>query len=498
MSKLPAKIYFSDFFQIDSKIIEDYGAPDISLISDLPLFIDPFLIFNSSKPEYKRLHSEIIKYLSFLKDKSIHGEIDKGLLKAWFTFPEIYQIWIGYSVAGSKGNGLGRDFANALNDNLYRIFNNFGNEQITKSSHLEKLCLIEKGVGKDHISDFAANLIKEYLLEYTQTFARKYLKSDFKKKFTVKKVRFNYKTQVWESDSFELPVHNGDYVLLTPRDILTRDEIWINKEDLIKKFDDIPEAITNEELRAQVTNYFLSQLPKSPPKKEPTKKEVAEATINTIRQFPVIIDYYIKNKEARGDRAVSISSEKVANTEEIFIHKVKESVAIIQNETEFYKIAGNTYEETMQKILFLKDCIENKDVYKNFYDKKGQPIKREENLKLVFKLMWYGTPSDVNAEVNNGRGYVDFKISRGRVDSTVVEFKLASNSKLKQNLAKQLEIYKKANNTEQGIKVIMYFSEEEYQKVKKVVRELDMTDDKNIILINARKDDKISASNVKI
>lgn len=50
---------------------------------------------------------------------------------------------------------------------------------------------------------------------------------------------------------------------------------------------------------------------------------------------------------------------------------------------------------------------------------------------------------DVNREVNNGRGPVDFKISKGSKDTTLVEFKLASNSKLKNNLAKQVDIYKK-------------------------------------------------------
>ena len=34
------KVYFSDFFEIDEDIIEEYGAINISLINDLPLFID--------------------------------------------------------------------------------------------------------------------------------------------------------------------------------------------------------------------------------------------------------------------------------------------------------------------------------------------------------------------------------------------------------------------------------------------------------------------------
>lgn len=40
-----------------------------------------------------------------------------------------------------------------------------------------------------------------------------------------------------------------------------------------------------------------------------------------------------------------------------------------------------------------------------------------------------------------------------------MEFKLASNSKLKQNLMNQVEIYEKANDTNKSIKAILYFTD---------------------------------------
>ena len=60
------KVYFSDFFDIDDSIIEEYGAVNISLINDLPLFIDPFLLFNSEDPDFQKIHKEMINYLLFL------------------------------------------------------------------------------------------------------------------------------------------------------------------------------------------------------------------------------------------------------------------------------------------------------------------------------------------------------------------------------------------------------------------------------------------------
>lgn len=164
-------VYFSDYFDVAPARLEEYGAFNISLINDLPLFIDPFLLFNSENLRYQQLHDEIIEYLRFLRDISASGQVRGGLIRAWFLFPEVKQNWFGYSKVGNKGSGLGSKFAHALNANLGSVFNNFGSEEITTASHLEKLCLVKEAVGRDNISDFTTNLIKGFLAEYTQEFA---------------------------------------------------------------------------------------------------------------------------------------------------------------------------------------------------------------------------------------------------------------------------------------------------------------------------------------
>lgn len=47
------ELYFSQHFDVDPDLLEEYGALDISLVSDLPLFVDPFLLFNSDDPDYQ-------------------------------------------------------------------------------------------------------------------------------------------------------------------------------------------------------------------------------------------------------------------------------------------------------------------------------------------------------------------------------------------------------------------------------------------------------------
>lgn len=481
-------IYFSDFFRVSEADIEKYGAFNVSLINDLPLFVDPFLLFNSHNQVYQELHQQIIKYLKFLRDKAIAGSINDGLIKAWFMFSEVEQNWLGYSRVGNKGTGLGIRFARSLAANLHTIFANFGQEHITKGSHLEKLCLIDSGVGRDNISDFTTNLIKEFLLDYTQSFAKQNIDPSLRRIFRVKRVRFNYSTESWEHDDYDLPAYYNDYVLLTPRDLLTKDEMWISRSGLFHEYDDIADSVSDDQLRAQVNNYFLNLLPP-----DPKQKEINEAIARVLHEFPQIIEYYIRYKEDHGDLATDISKEKVSETQQLFIEQVKQFVSTLISRTHFYDYSGDTLEEARDRVLFLKHVIENNDGYRLFY-LNGRPIKRELDLQLLFRLTWFATPSDVNRETNNGRGPVDYKISRGNRDKSLVEFKLASNTGLKRNLERQVEIYEKANETEKSLKVILYFSEQELRTTITILQELKLESNPNIILIDARSDNKPSAS----
>lgn len=482
------RIYFTDFFEVPPEVLEGYGAFNISLINDLPLFIDPFLLFNSEEEEYQRLHEQMINYLRFLRDKSVTGGIDEGLLKSWFTFSEVKQNWLGFSESGNAGSGLGPDFARALNRNLNAFFTDFGHERVTEGSHLEKLTLIESGVGRDNVSDFTTNLIKNYLLDYTQTFAQQHIHIELRRCVAVEKVQFNYITQVWESKSFDLPWDGEDYMLLTPKNILTKDENWINRNGLIHDYNDIVESVPDGQLRAQINNYFSTRLPE-----DYSAKEEREARGDVIRRFPELVEYYIRYKEQHGEEAEAYSDLKVAESERLYIEQVRDFVKGLLTETGFYNRTGSTHQEARARVMFLKDVIENKGGHRLFYTN-GKPLRRESDLQILFRLTWFATPSDVSREVNDGRGPVDFKVSRGALDKSLVEFKLASNTKLQRNLEKQVEIYKAASDTPNALKVILFFTDQERAKVLGILRELGLEKSTDIVMIDGRADNKPSGS----
>jgi hypothetical protein len=327
----------------------------------------------------------MIEYVAFLREKACEGPIAPPLLKLWYTFPEVKQNWLGWSLEGNDGRGLGPKFAHSLHKNLNAVFANFGKEKVEVGAHIEKVCLINSGVGRDNISDFTTNLAKRYLLEYTERFTKQYVARSQRGRFAVKKVVFNYRTMAWEPRTFTLPKHNGDYILLTPEDILTKDEIWINRGDLLQNYDHIVDSIPNDQLRAQIDNYFQSALRKRKNKdEEPTVKETRGAIGRVLQRFPEIFDYFIVEREQHGNKAVKNSLKKVEKTKGLFVEQVSALIELLQRKS-FYNIEGDSYDAAFERVQFLKNAIEHNDGYRSS-GSRTNPLSVNETYRFGFTL----------------------------------------------------------------------------------------------------------------
>ena len=184
----------------------------------------------------------------------------------------------------------------------------------------------------------------------------------------------------------------------------------------------------------------------------------------TIRRYPEVIDYYIRLKEQTGAEAESVSMEKVQEISDLFVHQLRRVVDDIRAKTNFYELGLSSYDAALERAKAFKYYVENQDGWR-VINRAGQQFARETEVQLFFGIIWFGSIFDVNREVNNGRGPVDFKVSIGSADKSLIEFKLASNSKLKQNLEKQVEIYEKANQTATSVKVIICYTEAHQTRV---------------------------------
>lgn len=175
----------------------------------------------------------------------------------------------------------------------------------------------------------------------------------------------------------------------------------------------------------------------------------------------------------------------------------KKRIEILRNQLP--KLEGaeaiTSFDEAYRRVCCFKNWIENQNGNKILHSIKKL---KEEDLQILFKGMCTleGSSYRFDREVNNGRGPVDFLISKGSSDSTLVEFKLASNSNLERNLQYQIDVYKKASETEKVIVVIFCIKIDELNKIEKLRTKSYMKDDKNIMVIDCR-NNKPSASRVR-
>ena len=56
-------------------------------------------------------------------------------------------------------------------------------------------------------------------------------------------------------------------------------------------------------------------------------------------------------------------------------------------------------------------------------------------------------------------------------------------------------MYEAANNTSKSIKVVLFFSDVEYKRVFEILKELKLLDRPDVVMIDAGRDNKPSASN---
>ncbi len=495
-------MYFSEKFNVDKNLIKKYGAIDICLVCDLPLFVDPMLIFNSQKSEYKKLHAYLIKFFAFLTEKS-EREVNLDDIMAYFMFPEIKNNWLGYSKLDNKGRGLGKEFAYFLSGNLKFIMADNG---ISKSKHVEKALLVYDGNGKDKISDLTVNLILDYLATYTQTFAKQYIDSKYIDFFYLDS-KFNFKTQSFESVEYELPFiinkkGEKEYVLLTPCDILRKDDPAISKSNLRKLYDRVRNGISNEAHRAQLNNYIGLAVREYRLAQRRKKKKISDAAVEAVernaffqalkqKEFSWLYDYFIKIIEESGTEiSEQAMQECISQIEKFYNASAALKDLLLANSKKHKTTTTSAREELLHKILFLKDTIENNEGYRLLYHN-GVCITSEDNLQRLFRFTLDGTPYDFNFDGNNGGGEYDIKDSKGSADKCIAELKLASNSKLK-HVFKQTKIYEKANKCKDSLYVIFYFNDAEKLMLDKLLRENEdfKKNQESIVLIDCRKDRK--------
>ena len=217
-----------------------------------------------------------------------------------------------------------------------------------------------------------------------------------------------------------------------------------------------------------------------------------------------LVDIYRKSIKAKElDIREKELLEESVEEESIYIRTLVEWLDIQKKRIELLEEYGNieceatdSFLESLQKIDNFKQWIEFQHGAR-LLAQMNPP--KETNLQDLFQG-FCTTNNDslyrTDREVNNGRGSVDFIISKGKNDSTIIEFKLASNTSLEPNILYQVEAYKRANSISKAIIVIFCFTLEEKNRVEALIKKLEVDAENRIIVIDCRSN-KPSASKIK-
>jgi hypothetical protein len=254
----------------------DFVIPRVGI--DLPLGIDPFLMFKSRDEEFRRLHQIIIDHFNAGVRAVSSGKLD--LADEIFNFPEVAAIGLGYTKSGKRGSGLG----GYLRDLIVETLRASPGLQERGVLHVEEMQLLAAGIGPDRISDISANILKGHLIEYTQRQAEIW-GVPLRKGVPLPHI-YDEVTQSWVDSYVDLPVNPEDDapVLFVPRRIV-RALPWINYDDFLQRdFRAYMEA-----RRKTVTTSRTS----AKPILRSAKLDVA----NVTRQDVTIVDRYVKNRE---------------------------------------------------------------------------------------------------------------------------------------------------------------------------------------------------------
>lgn len=251
----------------------DFVIPRLGV--DLPLGIDPFLLYKSRDSELASLHQKMVG--AFNEGIGYVSRTNENAAEKLFDFPEVREIGFGYSKASKRGSGVGRYLSDLIIETL-RESPALGDRGVR---HIEEMQLVSVGIAQDRTSDMAANFMKEYLIGYTQRQCQQ-LGIPLTSGVPIEHI-FDFEVMAWYSDYVDLPLSpiNNEPLLFVPRRIV-RTLPWINYDDYFRQE-------FSAYLRAKRVKTRLAG------KKDPnlSKSEVVAVTRAEVER----IDSYVKGKE---------------------------------------------------------------------------------------------------------------------------------------------------------------------------------------------------------
>lgn len=470
---------FSEQFQAAWGKSDDWFDPILD--DDTKIFVDPFLIFKEELGFWADAHSSVIDHFNLCFHLIAEGNLNPNSVRYrkavdLLAFTEPRELCLGYTQRGTSGAGSGRGFASIV----ARLIADSIRRGIEDIQHFEELGIFEEGIGADRISDMTCTILKSRLIEYTQSVATTH--SLPTERHIVRSSAYDSGRLRWSNAEVDLPTNpftNGPILLVPKR--------FLNKLPTLNA-DDWWDAYENEHLRTDMNYEVLGNVDKQ------TIVRAARSNPDFVREWTIRKeDEPVESYDLLADPE-GVYQWDPASKAYVFDHPI--AFKVPQTKEEFFQIVDKVVNQ-------FKLFVEEQGGWYLLWD--GTNEKPEHAVQLLFRgiAKHYCEANRVvlDAEVDLGRGPVDFKFSNGYQRRAHLEIKKVHSGQFWHGLEEQLPSYMVSDEVDDGWFMAVRYRDTKGQKQRvlelpNVVSAAASKHHKNLryALVDARR--KPSASNI--
>jgi hypothetical protein len=437
MAKANNPVTVSGHFGVDPKKLQKIGVLDATLAIDTKLFIDPLLLAKSTHAEinrdavaqYKNHFEQIIMLL-----RAVTEEDDPAWKAAYrlFDFPEVPGTCLGYGAATIRGSGWGPE----LRKKTLRVASKVVEIGVKEPDLFPALGLFEDDIGPDRLSDMTANIAIEALEKFNARVLKVLnLKGEV---FLVGGKKCTFLRHPFET-SKKTPL------ILVPTDVLRDLPVALDWGGVQEA------ALANQDLRVEVSKH-VSEIWKAKTKKDKAglKKQAMESETAFMTMLSAM-------------RAAGKAPYDVANDPDNLVRwanlgREYAEANPVAKKPKAPKNVDDVHHIVREIVLQFRHLIEDSGLNRELYNAKKQPRHESSAQRLFFAAAYAYCKAfdvDVSPEIDTGNGKVDFKFSQGFEARVLVEIKLSTNQATVPGYTKQLDVYKKAQQTTRAIYLVV-------------------------------------------
>ena len=137
----------------------DFAIPFLD--EDIPLYVDPFLLWRSPSQQDQALHTSLINAFNHLGHLVAKGD-EQQAITTLIAASECDEVGLGSS-AKRRGKRIGDDKAREITS----LFKRVPHDARSGFRHFEEIQFFVDGISKDRISDISCSFLKSFLIDFT-------------------------------------------------------------------------------------------------------------------------------------------------------------------------------------------------------------------------------------------------------------------------------------------------------------------------------------------